>query len=59
MQDIKKSAINEAVHANSFGKVSEFIYSMTPSNKRIQLLIKLTYFDREGKWIHVMHELIS
>jgi len=35
MQDIKKSAINEEVHANSFGKVSEFIFSMTPRNKRI------------------------
>ena len=33
MQDIKKSAINEVVHANSFGKVSEFIYSMTSRNK--------------------------
>jgi hypothetical protein len=33
MQDIKKSAINEDVHANSFG--SEFIFSMTPRNKRI------------------------
>ena len=30
MQDIKKSAINEVVHANLFGKVSEFISSMTP-----------------------------
>ena len=33
MQDIKKSAINEVVHANSFGKVSEFISSMTSPNK--------------------------
>ncbi len=33
MQDIKKSAINEGVHANSFGKVSEFISSMTLFNK--------------------------
>jgi len=49
MQDINKSAINEAVHANSFGKVSEFVYSMTPHNKRIQVLIERTYFDREGK----------
>ena len=45
MQDIKKSAINEVAHANSFGKVSEFISSMTPSIKRIQLLNELTYFD--------------
>jgi hypothetical protein len=33
MQIIKKSAINEGVHANSFGKVSEFISSMTSPNK--------------------------
>ncbi len=33
MMDIKKSAIDEGVHANLFGKVSEFIYSMTPLNK--------------------------
>jgi hypothetical protein len=43
MQDIKKSAINEEVHANSFGRVSEFIFSMTPRNKRFQLLNELTY----------------
>jgi hypothetical protein len=45
MQDIKKSAINEGVHANSFGKVSEFISSMTLFNKWIQFLNELTYFD--------------
>ena len=45
MQNIKKSAINEVVHANLFGKVSEFIYSMTSRNKRIQFLNELTYFD--------------
>ncbi len=33
MQDIKKSAINEGVHANLFGKVSEYISSMTLLNK--------------------------
>ena len=33
MHDIKKSAINEGVHANSFGKVSEFISSLTSLNK--------------------------
>jgi len=33
MQEIKKSAINEVVHANSFGKVNEFISSMTPRFK--------------------------
>ncbi len=33
MQNIKKSAINEVVHANLFGKVSEFISSMTSLNK--------------------------
>ncbi len=33
MQDIKKSAINEGVHANSFGKVSEIMSSMTSLNK--------------------------
>ncbi len=33
MLDIKKSAINEGVHANSFGKVSEFISSLTSLNK--------------------------
>ncbi len=45
MQDIKKSAINEVVHANSFGNVSDFISSTTSRNKRIQFLNKLTYFD--------------
>ena len=44
MQDIKKSAINEVVHANLFGIVSEFISSMTPRIKRIQCLSELTYF---------------
>ncbi len=33
MQDIKKIAINEGVHVNLFGKVSEFISSMTSLNK--------------------------
>jgi hypothetical protein len=33
MQLIKKSAINEGLHANSFDKVSEFISSMTSHNK--------------------------
>jgi len=42
MQDIKKSAINEVVHANLFGKVIEFVSSMTPRVKRIQLLSELT-----------------
>ncbi len=32
MQDIKKSAVNEGVHTNLFGKVSEFIFSMTLLN---------------------------
>ena len=45
MQDIKKSAMNEVVHANSFGKVGEFIYSMTSRNEWIQLLNELTHFD--------------
>ncbi len=33
MQIIKTSAINEGLHSNSFGKVSEFISSMTSPNK--------------------------
>ena len=33
MQLIKTSAINEGLHANSFGKVSEFISSMSSPNK--------------------------
>ena len=33
MQLIKKFAINEGLHANLFGKVSEFISSMTSPNK--------------------------
>ncbi len=33
MLDIKKSAINEGVHANLFGKVREFISSVTSLNK--------------------------
>ena len=33
MLDIKKITKDEGVHANSFGKVSEFIYSMTLLNK--------------------------
>ena len=33
MQLIKTSAINKGLHANSFGKVSEFISSMTSANK--------------------------
>jgi len=45
MQDIKKSAINEVVHANSFGKVNEFISSMTPHILRIRLFNELIYFD--------------
>jgi len=45
MQDIKKSANNEVVHANSFGNVSEFFSSMTPHIKRIQVLNELIYFD--------------
>ncbi len=45
MQLIKKTAINEGVHANLFGKVSEFISSMTSFNKWIQFLNELTYFD--------------
>ena len=63
MQDIKKSAINEEVHANSFGRVSEFIISiMTPRNKRFQLLNELTCF-KHGKvselmyvWTHTTNE---
>ena len=54
MQDIKKSAINEEVHANSFGRVSEFIFSMTPCNKRFQLLNELTYFNH-GKVSEIMY----
>ena len=45
MQLIKKSAINEGLHANSFDKVSEFISSMTSRNNWIQFLNKLTYFE--------------
>jgi hypothetical protein len=33
MLEIKKSAMNEVVHANSFGKVGEFIYYITSRNE--------------------------
>ena len=33
MLEIKKTAMNEVVHANSFGKVGEFIYYSTSRNE--------------------------
>ena len=45
MQLIKTSAINEGLHANSFGKVSEFISSMSSPNKWFQLLNEFTHWD--------------
>ena len=45
MKQIKTSTINEGLHANSFGKVSEFISSLISRNKWFQLLYEFTHWD--------------